>query len=71
MVCCLGILPQPPEAIYVVEFKLGTAEEGLAQLKAKRYHEAYLADPRPIVLVAAGGFRERVVTSLWETVKNV
>jgi hypothetical protein len=59
-----------PEAIFVVEFKLGTAEEALAQLKAKRYHEPYLSDPRPIVLVAAGGFRERAVTALWETVKG-
>jgi hypothetical protein len=33
-------------------------------------HEPYLSDPRPIVLVAAGGFRERAVTALWETVKG-
>jgi hypothetical protein len=58
-----------PEALYIVEFKLGTAEEAMAQLKARRYHEPYLTDPRPVTLVAAGGFRERAVTSLWETVK--
>ncbi len=53
-------------AIYVIEFKLGTPEEALAQIKAKRYYEPYLADHRPVVLLAAGGFAERTVRCLWE-----
>jgi hypothetical protein len=53
-------------AIYVIEFKLGTAEEALAQIKAKRYYEPYLADSRPVILLGAGGFAERTICCLWE-----
>jgi hypothetical protein len=53
-------------AIYVVEFKLGPAADALAQLKARRYYEPYLADPRPIVLLGAGGFEDRTIECLWE-----
>jgi hypothetical protein len=56
------------DTIYVIEFKLGSAEEALAQLKARRYYEPYLADTRPVVLLAAGGFEERAVQCLWEAV---
>jgi len=59
------------DTIYVIEFKLGSAEEALAQLKARRYYEPYLADPRPIILLAAGGFEERAVQCLWEEVERV
>ena len=55
-----------PKAIYVIEFKLGSAEEALAQIKARRYYEPYLADPRPIILLAAGGFEDKTVHCLWE-----
>lgn len=47
-------------------FKLGAAEDALAQLKARRYYEPYLADPRPIILLGAGGFMERNIACLWE-----
>jgi hypothetical protein len=55
-----------PNAIYVVEFKLGPAVEALAQLKARRYYEPYLADPRPVVLLGAGGFEDKTIHCLWE-----
>jgi hypothetical protein len=58
------------DTIYVIEFKLGTAEEALAQLKARRYYEPYLADPRPVILLAAGGFEDRAVHCLWEAVER-
>ncbi len=58
------------DTIYVIEFKLGPAEEALAQLKARRYYEPYLTDPRPIILLAAGGFEERAVQCLWEAVEK-
>jgi len=58
------------DTIYVIEFKLGTAEEALAQLKARRYYEPYLADPRPVILLAAGGFEDRAVHCLWEQVEK-
>ena len=40
----------------------------MEQLKARRYYEHYLADPRPIILLAAGGFEEKAVQCLWEEV---
>jgi len=58
-----------PDTIYVIEFKLGPVEEALAQLKARRYCEPYLADPRPIILLAAGGFEDKDVRFLWEEVR--
>jgi hypothetical protein len=57
-------------AIYVIEFKLGTPEEALAQIKAKRYYEPYLADHRPVVLLGAGGFVERTIRCLWEEIDH-
>jgi hypothetical protein len=58
-------------AIYVVEFKLGTAAEALEQIKTRRYYEPYLADPRPIVLLGAGGFEDRAIQCLWEELARV
>jgi hypothetical protein len=57
--------------VYVIEFKLGRAAEGLAQIKARRYYEPYLADARPVVLVGVGGFGEREIECVWEEVKPV
>lgn len=57
-----------PGFIYVIEFKLGSAESALQQIKERRYHEAFLADPRPIILLGAGGFAERNPRCLWEDV---
>ena len=58
------------DTIYVIEFKLGSVEEALAQLNARRYDEPYLSDPRPVVLLAAGGFEARAVQCLWEEVEK-
>ena len=40
--------------------------EPLAQIKARRYYEPYLTDPRPIILLAAGGFEDQTIQCLWE-----
>ncbi len=48
------------------EFKLGRAEDALAQIKARRYYEPFLADGRAIVLLGAGGFEEREIRCVWE-----
>jgi hypothetical protein len=56
------------KVIYVIEFKLGSAEEALAQIKTRRYYDPYLADPRPVILLAAGGFEDKTVQCLWEEV---
>jgi len=54
------------KTIYVIEFKLGPAEEALEQIKERRYYEPYLTDPRPMILLGAGGFEERAIRCLWE-----
>jgi hypothetical protein len=52
--------------IVVIEFKLGPAAEGMAQLRKRRYHDAFAADPRPVTLLAVGGFGEKQLEFLWE-----
>jgi hypothetical protein len=42
------------DRIYVMEFKLGTAEEALAQIKEKRYFEKYLSSSKSIKLIGVG-----------------
>lgn len=42
------------ERIYVVEFKMGTAQSALDQIKTKKYYAPYLADKREIVMVGFG-----------------
>lgn len=37
--------------IYVMEFKLGTVEEALRQIKGKRYFEKYLNSGKAVKLV--------------------
>lgn len=40
------------DTIYVIEFKLnGSADEALAQIRERRYHEPYLADGRRVMLI--------------------
>jgi hypothetical protein len=45
--------------LYVMEFKLGTAEEALIQIKEKRYYERYLPSPKGIKLIGVGFDPER------------
>ncbi|MCP5052318.1 MAG: ATP-binding protein [bacterium] len=40
--------------IYVIEFKLGTAETALAQIKAKKYYEKYLSDGKTVHIIGIG-----------------
>lgn len=40
--------------IYVMEFKIGTSEEALTQIKEKRYYEPFLTQGKPITLVGIG-----------------
>lgn len=37
-----------------MEFKLGTADEALNQIKEKKYYEKYLSSPKAIKLVGVG-----------------
>ncbi|MCI5223389.1 MAG: hypothetical protein D3924_12120 [Candidatus Electrothrix sp. AR4] len=40
--------------IYVIEFKMGKAQDAIEQIKKRTYHSPYLADKRKIVLVGFG-----------------
>ncbi len=60
------------EYIYIFEFKIGSAQAALEQIKKKKYYAPYLSDKRKIVMV---GFsfdkKERNLTGLLsETVVN-
>lgn len=46
------------ENIYVMEFKLGSPEEALAQIKGKKYYEPYLGKGKGITFVGAGFSKE-------------
>jgi hypothetical protein len=41
-------------AVYIMEFKMGTSEEAMAQIKEKKYYEPYLNSNKTITLCAAG-----------------
>jgi hypothetical protein len=41
-------------AVYIMEFKLGTGKEALDQIKEKKYYEKHLASPKNIILVGVG-----------------
>lgn len=39
---------------YIMEFKMGTAEEALQQIKDKQYHQPFQTSPNPTTLIGAG-----------------
>ncbi|MDQ1352265.1 MAG: hypothetical protein QG657_2571 [Acidobacteriota bacterium] len=40
--------------IYILEFKIGSADEALKQILDKKYYEQYLAQPKEIILLGIG-----------------
>jgi hypothetical protein len=58
------------DIIYCIEFKLGDADSGMTQLLERRYHDAFAADPRKVVLLAAGGFEDRRIVCRWQDVER-
>ncbi|MCP5047277.1 MAG: hypothetical protein GY940_08900, partial [bacterium] len=46
------------ENIYVMEFKLGSPDEALAQIKAKKYYGPYIVKGKKITLIGAGISKE-------------
>jgi hypothetical protein len=57
---------ETPERTFVLEFKLGAAEDALAQIEAKGYAEAWLGKGRPVTLLGCGGFAERPIACTWK-----
>ncbi|HBI37286.1 MAG: hypothetical protein A2015_03025 [Spirochaetes bacterium GWF1_31_7] len=42
------------EAIFIAEFKMGSAEEAMAQIRSKRYYEPYIGGSKKVFLLALG-----------------
>ena len=61
---------QTDRYIYVMEFKMGTAETAIEQIRKRKYHAPYLADKRKIVLVGLG-FDKAVRNLLDYAIENV
>jgi len=40
--------------IYIMEFKLGTSDEAIAQIKEKKYYEKFIIEKKDIILVGVG-----------------
>lgn len=47
------------EQIYIIEFKMGTAEEAMAQIKERKYYEPYLNTDKEVLLLGVGGFADK------------
>lgn len=54
--------------IYVIEFKMGTAEEALKQIRERRYYEQFLNSGKEVLLLGVGGFSEKKVECRLEEV---
>jgi hypothetical protein len=54
--------------VYIIEFKMGSPEKGMAQIKTKKYHESFLYRKKEIILFAIGGFEKKDIKGLWEIV---
>lgn len=44
--------------IYIMEFKMGSADEALAQIQEKKYYEPFLSEGKEILMVGIGFNRE-------------
>jgi hypothetical protein len=58
------------DRVYLIEFKLGDVEDAIPQILERRYHDAYAADPRPIVLLGAGGFADKRIQLRWQELER-
>jgi len=50
----IDALIETKEKIYILEFKIGTSEEALQQIKEKRYYESFLTGNKRIGLIGVG-----------------
>ena len=49
------------DKIYIIEFKVGKAIEGIKQIKERKYFEKYLNHKKEIILLSVGGFDEKEI----------
>lgn len=57
----LDAVMELPNAIYVIEFKMGPPEDALKQIKDKHYHEKFTGGTKPVYLLGVGGFGEKAI----------
>lgn len=55
--------------IYIIEFKLDSAENAMTQIHKNRYYERYLSDKRKVVLLAVGFSKEE--RNIGEWIENI
>ncbi len=51
---CTDAVIKTEQRIYVFEFKMGTAQSAVEQIKKKKYYAPYLADKREVIIVGFG-----------------
>ncbi len=51
---CIDAVLETEKKIYIMEFKMGTAQEAMKQIKAKKYYEKYLEKGKEINLLGVG-----------------
>lgn len=55
------------EIIYIIELKKGAPEDGMKQIKKRRYWEAYSGSGKKIILLSVGGFEQKDIRHVSET----
>jgi hypothetical protein len=63
----IDALLELPDKIYIVEFKLSTAQIALAQIKKRRYDQPYRTSGKPIILLGIAFDKEKRVISDWKS----
>ena len=61
----IDCLIKTPKQVYIVEFKMGTAEEALQQIEQNEYFKRFMNDSRPIYLVGVGFDKDKKEISGW------
>jgi hypothetical protein len=54
----IDMLVRTGQYIYILEFKMGSADEALAQIQEKKYYEPFLSEGKEILMVGIGFDRE-------------
>ncbi len=52
--------------IYIIEFKIGNAKEGIDQIKQRKYYQKYQMANKQLILLSVGGFKEKNIEYIVE-----
>jgi len=56
------------DKIYVIEFKTGNVNEGMKQIKARKYYEKYATLDKRVLILSVGGFNDKNIEYMLEEV---